>query len=117
GDAAGQTASSALRRAFVGIDTTSVVDWILEGREPLSPEALATRLAATQSTAAVLWLPREEWAGLGAGRWPLAAPVRLYLSSTLLNGELATIPETLRRLSSVIPPFSPQHRPRRPPGG
>jgi hypothetical protein len=112
-DSAGQTASSALRRAFVGIDTASVVDWILEGREPLSPEALATRLAATRSTAAVLWLPREGWAGLGAGRWTLAEPVRLYLSSTLLNGELAAVPETLRRLSSVIHPFSPQHRIRR----
>ena len=112
-DSAGQTASSVLRRAFVGIDTASVVDWILEGREPLGPEALATRLAATQSTAAVLWLPREGWAEMGAGRWPLAEPVRLYLSSTLLNGELAAVPETLRRLSSVIHPFAPQHRTRR----
>jgi len=112
-DLTGQTASSALRRAFVGIDTASVVDWVLEGREPLSPEALAARLAATQSTAAVLWLPREGWVGLGAGRWPLAEPVHLYLSSTLLNGELAAVPETLRRLSSVIHPFSPQRRIRR----
>ena len=112
-DSAGQTASSALRRAFIGIDTASVVDWILEGREPLSPDALATRLAATQSTAAVLWLPREGWAEMGAGRWPLAEPVRLYLSSTLLHGELAAVPETLRRLSSVIHPFSLQHRIRR----
>jgi len=93
-DSAGPTASSALRRAFVGIDTASVVDWILEGREPLSPEALASRLAATQSTAVVLWLPRQGWAGLGAGRSTLADPVRLYLSSTLLNGELAAVPET-----------------------
>ena len=112
-DSAGQTASSALRRACVGSDTTSVVDWILEDRESLSPEALATWLAATQSTVAVLWLPREGWAGLGAGRGTLAEPVRLYLSSTLLNGELAAIPETLRRLTSVIHPFSPQHRIRR----
>ena len=71
------------------------------------------RLAATQSTAAVLWLPREGWTGLGAGRWTLAEPVHLYLSSTLLNGELAAVPEPLRRLSSVIHPFSPQHRIRR----
>ena len=112
-DSAGQTAASALRRAFAGTDTASVVDWILEGREPLSPEALTTRLAATRSTGAVLWLPREEWAELGNAPWTMAEPVRLYLSSTLLNGELATVPEAFRRLSSVIHPFAPQYRIRR----
>jgi hypothetical protein len=112
-DAAGQTASSALRRALVGIDTASVVDWILEEREPLRPEALAARLAATRSTAAVLWLPRESWAGLDASRWTPADPVRLYLSSTLLHGDAAAIPETLRRFSAVIHLFSSQRRIRR----
>jgi hypothetical protein len=112
-DATGQTASSALRHAFVGIDTVSVVDWSLEGREPFSLKALATQLATTRSTTAVLWLPREEWAGLGASHWTLAEPVHLYLSSTLLNGELTAVPETLRRLSSVIHLFSPQRRIRR----
>jgi hypothetical protein len=61
----------------------------------------------------VLWLPREEWAELGNAPWAMAEPVRLYLSSTLLNGELATVPEALRRLNSVIHPFAPQHRIRR----
>jgi len=112
-DPAGQTAAGALRRAFVGIETATVVDWLLEDRELLSPGALAGRLAATRSSAVVLWLPREAWAGLGGGHWTPADPVRLYLSSTLLSGELAAVPEALRRVSSVIHPFSPQRRIRR----
>jgi hypothetical protein len=112
-DPVGQTAAEALRRAFVGIETATVFDWPLEGHEPLNLTALAAQLAATQSNAAVLWLPREAWVRLGFGSWTPADPVRLYLSSTLLSGELAAVPEPLRRVSSVIHPFSPQRRIRR----
>jgi hypothetical protein len=37
----------------------------------------------------VLWLPREEWVGLGAGRWPLGEPVRLYRAQIAVRGGLA----------------------------
>jgi Cytochrome c len=104
GDAAGLTASGALKRAAPGKQTVS--DWILGDREPLTAQALATRLKATKSNAAVLWLPPDAVAELGESRSMFSDPVRFYFSSTQLNGDLSAVPASLRRFSHVIHPFA-----------
>jgi hypothetical protein len=109
-DAAGETAAEVLRSALVG--RVAVVDWPLAKRESPSPEALAARLVATRSTAAVLWLPPEGWARLGGG-WRPVEPVTVYGSSTLLEGDLGAVPESLRDGSLVIHSLAPQRRIRR----
>jgi hypothetical protein len=110
-DAAGETAAEVLRGALVG--RAAVVDWPVAKRESPSPEALAARLVATRSTAAVLWLPPEGWTRLGAGGWRPVEPVTLYGSSTLLEGDLGAVPESLRGSSLVIHSLAPQRRIRR----
>jgi len=109
-DAAGLAAAGALRRAVAGREDTAVVDWPLADRERLSPEALAARLTASRATAAVLWIPRETWAELGAGPWAPPEPVKLYGSSTLLGGDLAAVPAALRHRSLLIHSLAPQRR-------
>jgi mono/diheme cytochrome c family protein len=104
GDVAGLTASGALKRAAAG--RYSVSDWMLGERETLTVQTLAARLEATKSEAVAIWLPPDWMAELGDGRPIFARPVRLYFSSTQLNGELSAVPGPLRRVSSVVHPFA-----------
>lgn len=112
-DQAAHTAARVLRQTLEGPEGASVVDWILDTGETLSPSSLVERLAETRSTAAVLWLPHEALVGLGTGRWKPGDPIRIYLSSTLLGDELASVPEAIRGVSLVVHPFLLQRRFRR----
>ncbi|MEQ1883004.1 MAG: hypothetical protein ABL878_18785, partial [Burkholderiales bacterium] len=83
-----------------------VSDWILGDGETLTAQTLAARLEATKSDVVVLWLSPDLLIELGKGRPMLTKPLRLYFSSTQLDGELSAVPTPIRRFSSVIHPFA-----------
>jgi hypothetical protein len=103
-------AAAALRDAAGGSGALTVIDWALPAAGvPASGELLA-KAREVGATVLVLWLAREDLAELA--RIPRAHGVpAVYLSSTLVGGEPAAVPETLRPGAFLAHPYTlPEER-------
>lgn len=103
---AGSVAAAALQKAVNGRDDVSVIDWPLPVARELTTEELARRRRDIGAGATILWLPREELDALGSEPFTAMGSERLYLSSTLLGGDLAAVPDGLRNVALVIHPYT-----------
>lgn len=104
-DATGTAAAMALRRSVERAGAPAPVDLALAAGQSLTPELLSERVERARADVLALWLPRSDLVGLGELSWK-SKPPRIYLSSTLLGGELALVPEGLRAASHVAHPFN-----------
>jgi hypothetical protein len=112
-DGSGAAAARASRLAAREHESVSTVDWVLAPGDRLSAARLDERLAETGANAAMLWLGREDLAELGRG-FALESDAGIFLSSTLLDGDLSALPETMRATSSVAHPYTlPEELPNR----
>jgi mono/diheme cytochrome c family protein len=104
-DGSGSAAARASRLAAREHESVSTVDWVLAPRERLSAHRLDERLDESGANAAMLWLGQEDLAELGPG-FELGSGARIYLSSTLLDGDVSALPDTMRARSSAVHPYT-----------
>lgn len=88
---AGSVAANALRQAVSTHEGISVVDWPVLPDGTLTADRLAGRVKDGGATVLVLWL--KDLSALATQPWNGNVPVRVYLSSTLLGGEVTQAPE------------------------
>jgi hypothetical protein len=104
-DAVGEVPARALRRALEQQDVTLRELPLSAGARP-SAETLAAEIEKTGATVAVLWLARKALASLEAQGWRSPAATRIYLSSTLLDGDIGTMPLAVQEGVRMAHPFA-----------
>lgn len=102
----GSAAAAFLRETASADGRFSVTDRPLDPGQTLTRDQLLTWLAPNGTGTLVLWLPLEDLAALDLPSRDGLSPASVYLSSTLLQGEPATIPEAMRPLSLIAHPYA-----------
>jgi hypothetical protein len=82
----GAAAARALEAALAAGKRDAALALSLDGAAPLDPSTILARARSERATALVLWLARADLEALRVAPPPAGVP--LYLSSTLLDGEL-----------------------------
>ncbi len=109
----GGAAAAALRSAAGRRTGVTVVDWALPSAEVPGAGELLTKVNESGATVLVLWLAGEDLARLATIPRPAGAPA-IYLSSTLVGGDPAAVPETLRPGAFLAHPYAlPEERAQR----
>ena len=80
--------------------------WVLKSTEQLSWKTLAEKMQKLQADTVILWLSGRELADAVPGE-VMEIPGTIYLSSTLLGGYYAAMPEIRGRQVKLVHPFNP----------
>jgi hypothetical protein len=104
--APGEAAAESLRAALARHAQLTLFELpVAAGARP-SATRLADEVDRAGATVVVLWLARSALAALATQDWKAPAGSRLYLSSSLLDGDLANVPSSLQDGALVAHPFA-----------
>jgi len=106
---AGSVAARALRSALVERGRRAPVDWSISADHEITTSELVERRGSAGANVIVAWLGPADLARLE--HLPRGDnPVALYLSSTLLDGEIAEVPAAIQPIGMVAHPYTlPEH--------
>jgi hypothetical protein len=106
GGGAAATATKALRAALAQRWDLPVVELTLDGDVRGAADAVAQALAGEETIAIVAWVAPEDVTTLELALARASDLPKVYLSSTLLRGDIGKVPAALRRRGFVAHPFS-----------
>lgn len=101
----GQFGAESLQETVARIEGVSLTEWALEEGVQMRRAELLGRVREAGAETVVLWLPREELAGLSVEGGEQEVAADLYLSSSLLGGIFAPVPSALGKRLKVVHPF------------